>query len=85
MSLAGHVSRRMLDHYSHIRMDAKRAAVELLGKKPVKKDEPGKAAEQSYVTNHVTKIPTDDLPSPQVIALTMGATGIEPMTSTVSR
>lgn len=30
MSLAGHVSRKMLDHYSHIRLDAKRHAVEAL-------------------------------------------------------
>jgi integrase len=30
MSLAGHVSREMLEHYSHIRMEAKRRAVESL-------------------------------------------------------
>jgi integrase len=30
MSIAGHVSKAMLDHYSHIRMNAKRAAVEAL-------------------------------------------------------
>ncbi|HEY4739905.1 MAG TPA: site-specific integrase [Candidatus Acidoferrales bacterium] len=30
MSIAGHVSRRMLEHYSHIRMEAKRAAVEAI-------------------------------------------------------
>jgi integrase len=30
MSIAGHVSRRMLEHYSHIRMDAKRTAVEAI-------------------------------------------------------
>jgi hypothetical protein len=28
MALAGHVSRQMMEHYSHIRMDAKRRAVE---------------------------------------------------------
>ena len=28
MAIAGHVSRRMLDHYSHIRQAAKREAVE---------------------------------------------------------
>lgn len=28
MAIAGHVSREMLEHYSHIRMEAKRAAVE---------------------------------------------------------
>ncbi len=30
MSIAGHVSRRMLDHYSHIRLDAKRQALDAL-------------------------------------------------------
>jgi integrase len=30
MALAGHVSRRMLEHYSHIRMTAKREAVDSL-------------------------------------------------------
>lgn len=30
MSIAGHISRRMLEHYSHIRMDAKRRALEAL-------------------------------------------------------
>jgi hypothetical protein len=30
MSIAGHVSREMLEHYSHIRQQAKRKAVEAL-------------------------------------------------------
>ena len=30
MSIAGHVSREMLEHYSHIRMQAKREAVKAL-------------------------------------------------------
>jgi hypothetical protein len=30
MSIAGHVSREMLEHYSHIRQEAKRRAVESL-------------------------------------------------------
>jgi hypothetical protein len=30
MALAGHVLRRMMEHYSHIRMDAKRTAVNSL-------------------------------------------------------
>ena len=28
MAIAGHVSRKMLEHYSHIRMEAKRAALD---------------------------------------------------------
>jgi hypothetical protein len=32
MSIAGHLSRKMLDHYSHIRMAAKRAALDAIAK-----------------------------------------------------
>lgn len=32
MSIAGHLSRKMLEHYSHIRMAAKRAALEAIAK-----------------------------------------------------
>jgi integrase len=31
MALAGHLSKQMLDHYSHVRMIAKRSAVDSLG------------------------------------------------------
>lgn len=34
MAIAGHVSRRMLEHYSRIRLDAKRQALEALAKGP---------------------------------------------------
>ena len=30
MSIAGHLSRGMVEHYSHIRMEAKRAALEAI-------------------------------------------------------
>jgi hypothetical protein len=30
MAIAGHVSRKMLEHYSHIRMEAKRAALDAI-------------------------------------------------------
>ena len=32
MSIAGHLSRKMLEHYSHIRMVAKRAALDAIAK-----------------------------------------------------
>jgi len=32
MSIAGHLSRRMLEHYSHIRLAAKRTALEAIAK-----------------------------------------------------
>jgi hypothetical protein len=30
MAIAGHVSRKMIEHYSHIRMEAKRAAMDAI-------------------------------------------------------
>ena len=35
MAIAGHVSPRMLAHYSHVRLDAKRQALDALGRKSV--------------------------------------------------
>jgi integrase len=40
MAIAGHVSRKMLEHYSHIRVQAKRDAVLLLEPKPVETESP---------------------------------------------
>jgi integrase len=38
--IAGHVSKQMLKHYSHIRMEAKRRAVNALARKPTAGEEP---------------------------------------------
>ena len=35
MAIAGHVSRKMIEHYSHIRMEAKRAALDAIALRPV--------------------------------------------------
>ncbi len=35
MAIAGHVSRKMLSHYAHIRTEAKRKAVEAIGRRLV--------------------------------------------------
>ena len=48
MAIAGHVSRKMLERYSHVRMEAKRKALEALAKGTRM---PG------YDTNHDTKSP----------------------------
>jgi len=34
MAIAGHVSKRMLEHYSRIRTDAKRAALDAIAQEP---------------------------------------------------
>jgi integrase len=60
MAIAGHVDRKMLEHYSHVRMEAKRKALEALPRTtsaaendhPVPENAP--TASDSYVTNHVT-------------------------------
>jgi len=45
MSIAGHVSQKMLAHYSHVRIEAKRKALDALVA----------VKSSGYVTNHVTK------------------------------
>jgi integrase len=67
MSIAGHVSRKMLSHYSHIRMAAKRRAVDALAT--------GTFGDGS-VTNHVTKSPTDASMTEQVFKNVGGRQGI---------
>jgi integrase len=52
-SIAGHISKRMLDHYSHIRREAKRRAVEALERRsPVRAKRVGhEVTSQNHVTN----------------------------------
>jgi hypothetical protein len=44
MDIAGHVDKRMLKHYSHIRMEAKREALESLVEKPIPSKLPRESA-----------------------------------------
>jgi hypothetical protein len=44
MAIAGHVSRRMLERYSHIRTEAKRQAIEVISKGRIEIPEPGRTA-----------------------------------------
>jgi len=71
MSIAGHVSPRMLAHYSHVRLEAKRAAVANLSKDSESK---------SHVTIDVTKRPRTRAKRLQVIENMVDVTGIEPAT-----
>jgi integrase-like protein len=52
MAIAGHVSPKMLAHYSHIRLEAKRKALNALSKKPNATFTD--ALEPGYVTHHAT-------------------------------
>ncbi len=65
MSIAGHVSQRMLAHYSHVRIEAKRKALDALA--GTKSD--------GYVTKHVTKQVKTAILNPQVLERNGGDDG----------
>jgi integrase len=58
MAIAGHVSPRMFAHYSHVRLDAKRQALDALSKV---------GSRGSYGTNNDTNSQTARMPFPQVL------------------
>ena len=66
MSIAGHVSQRMLAHYSHVRIEAKRKALDALavGVKPA-----------GYDTSNDTKSGTTTIPLSQTIEKNGGDDG----------
>jgi len=53
MSIAGHVSREMLEHYSHVRLQAKRRALDAIVHRPAEGSKT-EGADGSYITNDVT-------------------------------
>jgi hypothetical protein len=57
MSVAGHVSQRMLEHYSHVRLAAKRKALDGLN---------SGGSTRGYGTNDDTNPQTERVPFPQV-------------------
>jgi hypothetical protein len=74
MSIAGHVSRKMLAHYSHVRLDAKRNALDALtmGKG---KEVDSERTSKDYDTKSDTKV-SSSLPfMPQVIDSLVKLTG----------
>ena len=60
MAIAGHVSPKMLAHYSHVRMDAKRKALDALA---------GRGSGDSYDTKQDTNASPAATPNPQVIEI----------------
>jgi hypothetical protein len=76
MAIAGHVSPKMLAHYSHVRLAAKRTALASLSSTPT---------DGSYVTNHVTNESVREKPQSQVIENMVDVTGIEPVTPCLQR
>jgi integrase len=66
MSIAGHVSQRMLEHYSHVRLAAKRSALDGLNRG---------SASTGYDTNNVTNVQAERMPFSQVIESNGGDDG----------
>jgi hypothetical protein len=55
MGIAGHVSKKILQHYSHVRMEAKRDALDALSMKPVQKGDSGDIEGLLHKLRHKTE------------------------------
>jgi Phage integrase family len=67
MSIAGHVSQKMLSHYSHVRLEAKRSAVQVLG---------SRLGPRGYDTLNDTNGSAQATRSPEVVEKSGGREGI---------
>ena len=72
---AGHVSERMLGHYSHIRLEAKRRALDAISDRRAEATSE-RDAEASYGTNNVTNSSLKPISNSQVIEKIGGADGV---------
>ena len=82
MAIAGHVSPKMLQHYSHVRLQAKRTALDALSSfRPVPADSGSK--KEGYDTNRDTKPTVVPQRLAHVIEKMVELTGIEPVTSSL--
>jgi hypothetical protein len=84
MSIAGHVSKKMLAHYSHVRLEAKRGALDALTMGRGKKGNAGSTS-KGYDTSNDTKVPSSSIPMPHVIDSLVELSGIEPLTSSLRK
>jgi hypothetical protein len=81
MDIAGHVSKQMLARYSHIRMEAKRAALEAILMKPeslsvaeVVETDGVRQSEAGWAQNRAQSPVTEEVLDPEVIDL-IGSSG----------
>jgi integrase len=79
MDIAGHVSMRMLKRYSHIQLEAKRAAIQALSNRPQRA-----AMSQNTSQNGSKRVKRCNLHR-KILKTMVGPNGLEPLTSTVSR
>jgi hypothetical protein len=64
-SIAGHVSQKMLEHYSHVRLEAKRRPLDALATTRPETENQGDS-ERGHVTRNVSKSESEGMPAPQV-------------------
>jgi integrase len=82
MAIAGHVSAKMLAHYSHVRIQAKRTALDSLSTKQAERDNSG-GETKGYDTTDDTKRDAIETIPPQVLENMVELVGIEPTTSSL--
>ncbi len=82
MAIAGHVSPKMLAHYSHVRIQAKRTALDSLSTKQAERANSG-GETKGYDTNHGTKWDAAENIPPQVLENMVELVGLEPTTSSL--
>ena len=81
-AIAGHVSPKMLAHYSHVRLQAKRTALDALSTaRPERANSGGETG--GYDTNHDTKREERTDQASQVIENMVELVGLEPTTSSL--
>ena len=81
MSLAGHVSRKMLEPYSHIRLEAKREAVRALSSRKNTKETDGHVTERVTVTKgNEEGLPQHSKNQSQIQENMVDVRGFEPLT-----
>jgi integrase len=78
MAIAGHVSPKMLAHYSYMRLDANRQAVEAIASRPAEPVSESKA--EGYVTKKVANEGSGAELSPQPTENMVDLRGFEPLT-----
>jgi hypothetical protein len=72
MAIADHVSRRMLERYSHIRLEAKQNALQALSY-PKKK---GYGTNGGTKTDEKVSVPPIDIPDPRSAGVSIAADGV---------
>jgi integrase len=82
MGIAGDVSKKMLQHYSRVRTEAKRSALDWISMKPTQMGD-SKDTTEGYDTNNDTKLQREMEGIPQVVESLVELSGIEPLASSL--